>query len=101
MGPNDDGTTWGSSNPAMYFDPTLSDQLQDLKSSTEDSATTAKKFVDIANEIQTTAWPVLPILHNNSPEVVGANVTNVGISPLLSQVDLNTLAVKNELDGGG
>jgi len=28
------------------------------------------------------------------PEVVGANVTNVGISPYLSQVDLNTLAVK-------
>jgi peptide/nickel transport system substrate-binding protein len=94
MGPNDDGTTWGSSNPGKYFDPKFSDQLQDLKSSTEDSATTAKKFVDIANDIQTTAWPVLPTLHDNDPEVVGANVTNVGISPYLSQVDLNTLAVK-------
>jgi peptide/nickel transport system substrate-binding protein len=94
MGPNDDGTTWGSSNPGKYFDPKFSDQLQDLRSSTEDSATTAKKFVDIANEIQTTAWPFLPTLHANDPEVVGANVTNVGISPYLSQVDLNTLAVK-------
>ena len=83
MGPNDDGTTWGSSNPGKYFDPKFSDQLQELKSSTEDSAATAKKFVDIANEIQTTAWPFLPTLHENDPEVVGANVTNVGISPLL------------------
>ena len=94
MGPNDDGTTWGSSNPAKYFDPKFSGQLQELKSSTEDSAATAKKFVDIANEIQTTAWPVLPTLLLNDPEVVGANVTNVGISPLLSQIDLNTLAVR-------
>jgi peptide/nickel transport system substrate-binding protein len=94
MGPNDDGTTWGSSNPGKYFDPKFSDQLQELKSSAEDSATTAKKFVDIANEMQTTAWPFLPTLHANDPEVVGANVTNVGISPYLSQVDLNTLAVK-------
>jgi peptide/nickel transport system substrate-binding protein len=94
MGPNDDGTTWGSSNSGKYFDPKFSDQLQELKSSAEDSATTAKKVVDIANDIQTTAWPFLPILHDNDPEVVGANVTNVGISPYLSQVDLNTLAVK-------
>ena len=67
MGPNDDGTTWGSSNAAKYFDPKFSDQLQDLKSSTDDSAAIAKKFVDIANEIQTTAWPFLPTLHENDP----------------------------------
>jgi peptide/nickel transport system substrate-binding protein len=94
MGPNEDGTSWGSNNPGKYFEPKLSSQLQDLNSSTEDSATTAKKFVDVANEIQTTGWPFLPTLHENDPEVVGANVTNVGISPLLSQVDLNTLAVR-------
>jgi peptide/nickel transport system substrate-binding protein len=94
MGPNEDGTSWGSSNPGKYFEPKFSGQLQELKSSTEDSAATAKKFVDVANEIQTTAWPFLPTLHENDPEVVGVNVTNVGISPLYSQVDLNTLAVK-------
>jgi hypothetical protein len=37
---------------------------------------------------------LLPTLHENDPQVVGADVTNVGISPLFSQVDLNTLAVK-------
>jgi peptide/nickel transport system substrate-binding protein len=94
MGPNEDGTSWGSNNPGKYFESKLSGQLQELKSSTEDSAATAKKFVDVANEIQTTGWPFLPTLHENDPEVVGANVTNVGISPLFSQVDLNTLAVK-------
>jgi peptide/nickel transport system substrate-binding protein len=94
FGPNDDGASWGSNNVAKYFDPKLSKQLQELSSSTEESAVTAKKFVDIANEIQTTAWPVLPTLHENDPEVVGTKVTNVGISPLFSDIDLNTVAVK-------
>jgi peptide/nickel transport system substrate-binding protein len=92
VGPSTDGTRWG--NAAKYFDPTFSRQLQDLKSSTDDSAALAKKFVDIYNEIQTTAWPFLPTIHENDPEVVGANVTNVGISPIFGEVDLNTLAVK-------
>ncbi|WP_319436098.1 ABC transporter substrate-binding protein [Mycobacterium sp. RTGN5] len=94
LGPNSDGTTWGPRNAAKYFDPKFSGQLAELKSSTADPAATAKKFVEIANEIQSTAWPVLPVMQDNDPEVVGANVTNVGISPLLSQVDLNTLAVR-------
>jgi peptide/nickel transport system substrate-binding protein len=94
FGPNDDGTTWGSNNAAKYFDPKLSGELQELKSSTEDPATIAKKFVDIANEIQTTAWPLLPTVLNNLPEVVGAKVTNVGVSPVFGVIDLNTLAVQ-------
>ena len=95
LGPNDDGTSWGSNNAAKYFDPKFSDQLQQLTSSSEDSAAITKKLVDIANEIQTTAWPYLPTLRLNPPEVVGANVTNVGVSPVFLQIDLNTLAVKN------
>ena len=87
-----DGT--GSGNTAQFFDPTFSRQLHELKSSTEDSAAVATKFVEIYNEIQTTAWPFLPTIHENDPEVVGANVTNVGISPIFGEVDLNTLAVK-------
>jgi hypothetical protein len=53
-----------------------------------------RKFVEIANEIQTTAWPLVPTILNNGPEVVGANVTNAGISPVFGLIDLNTLAVK-------
>lgn len=94
MGPNADGTSWGPSNAAKYFDPQYSDQLQELKSSPEDSVAVAKRAVDVGNEIQTTAWPYLPTLQLNAPEVVGTNVTNVGISPLYGHVDLNTLAVK-------
>jgi peptide/nickel transport system substrate-binding protein len=94
LGPNEDGTTWGSNNPAKFFQPEYSDQLQQLKSSTEDSAAISKKLVEIANQIQTTEWPLLPTILNNIPEVVGGNLTNVGISPVLSQIDLNTIAVK-------
>jgi ABC-type transport system substrate-binding protein len=83
-----------STNYAKYFDPKLSGELQKLKSSTEDSAAITKKTVELANEIQTTAWPILPTILNNDPEVVGANVTNVGITPMFATADLITLAVK-------
>jgi peptide/nickel transport system substrate-binding protein len=94
MGPNSVGSSWNSHNAAHFFDPRFSDQLQELTSSSDDSAAITKKVVDVANEIQTTAWPYLPLLHENNPEVVGANVTNVGISPIFGEVDLNTLAEK-------
>lgn len=94
FGPNEDGTSWGSNNSAKYFDPKYSDQLLELTSSADGPDVNAKRYVEIANEIQTTAWPVLPTLRLNYPEVVGANVTNVGISPLFSEIDLNTLAVR-------
>lgn len=94
FGPNEDGTSWGSNNVTRFFDPKLSGELQELTSSTEAPAAIAKKFVDISNEIQTTAWPLLPTVLNNLPEVVGAKVTNVGVSPYLGLIDLNTLAVK-------
>jgi hypothetical protein len=38
-------------------------------------------------------FSLLPTIHENDPEVIGASVTNVGISPVFSQVDLNTLAL--------
>ena len=94
LGPNDDGTSWGSNNPAKYFNPKFSDQLQELKSSTKGPDAITQKLVSIANEIQTTDWPFLPTMVENDPEVVGANVTNVGISPVFGGIDLNTLAVK-------
>jgi peptide/nickel transport system substrate-binding protein len=94
FGPNEDGTTWGSNNAAKYFDPEYSDQLQALKSSPEDSAAVNKKLVQIANEIQTKEWPLVPTILSNFPELVGGNLTNVGVSPVLSQIDLNTIAVK-------
>ncbi|MGO4444896.1 ABC transporter substrate-binding protein [Mycobacterium sp. 2YAF39] len=94
LGPNTEGTSWASTNYAKYFDPRLSGELQALRSSSEEPAAVAKNFVEIANEIQTTGWPILPTVLNNDPEVVGANVTNVGISPIWGSADLNTLAVK-------
>jgi len=63
-------------------------------SSTESASVVATKMAELANEIQTTAWPLLPTTLNNSPQVVGANVTNAGISPLFGVFDLNNVAVK-------
>ena len=51
-------------------------------------------MIELANKIQTTAWPLLPTILNNTPQAVGANLTNAGISPLFGVFDLNTVAVK-------
>jgi peptide/nickel transport system substrate-binding protein len=45
LGPNQDGTSWGSNNPAKYFNPKFSDQLQELKSPTEGPDAIAQKLV--------------------------------------------------------
>ena len=63
-------------------------------SSTEPASVVNTKMIELANKIQTTAWPLLPTILNNTPEVVGANLTNAGISPLFGVFDLNTVAVK-------
>jgi peptide/nickel transport system substrate-binding protein len=95
FGPDPEGQKWGSNNMEKYFDTATAKQIQDLMSSAESAPVVATKMAELANKIQTTAWPLLPTTLNNSPEVVGANVTNAGISPLLGVVDLNTVAVKS------
>jgi peptide/nickel transport system substrate-binding protein len=94
FGPDPDGKTYGSSNLTRYYDAATAKQMQDLMSSSEPAADVNTKMVDLANKIQTTAWPLLPTILNNVPEVVGADLTNAGISPLFGTFDLNTVAVK-------
>jgi peptide/nickel transport system substrate-binding protein len=94
FGPDPDGKTYGSNNITRYYDPTTAKEMQDLMSSSEAPPVVNTKLIDLANKIQTTAWPLLPTVLNNTPEVVGANVTNAGVSPLFGVFDLNTVAVK-------
>jgi peptide/nickel transport system substrate-binding protein len=94
FGPDPDGKTYGSSNITRSYDPATAKEMQDLLSSTEPASAVTTKLIDLGNKIQTTAWPLLPTILNNTPEVVGANLTNAGISPLFGVFDLNTVAVK-------
>ena len=94
LGPDPDGTTYGSNNITRYYDPATAKEMQDLMSSTEPASVVNTKMVELANKIQTTAWPLLPTILNNTPQAVGANLTNAGISPLFGVFDLNTVAVK-------
>ncbi|MDT5003445.1 MAG: peptide/nickel transport system substrate-binding protein [Mycobacterium sp.] len=94
FGPDPDGKTYGSSNITRYYDPATAKEMQDLLSSTEPASAVTTKLIDLGNKIQTSAWPLLPTILNNTPEVVGANLTNAGISPLFGVFDLNTVAVK-------
>jgi peptide/nickel transport system substrate-binding protein len=94
LGPDPDGQTFGSNNASRYFDPAISKEIQALASSTEPASVVATKMAELANQVQTTAWPLLPTTLNNSPQLVGANITNAGVSPLLGVFDLNTAAVK-------
>jgi peptide/nickel transport system substrate-binding protein len=94
FGPDPDGKSYGSNNTTRYYDPTTAKEMQDPMSSSEPAPVVNTKMIDLANKIQTTAWPLLPTVLNNIPEVVGANVTNAGVSPLFGVFDLNTVAVK-------
>ena len=94
FGPDPDGKTYGSNNITRYYDPATAREMQDLMSSTEPASVVNTKMVDLGNRIQTTAWPLLPTILENIPEVVGANLTNAGISPVFGVFDLNTVAVK-------
>ena len=94
LGPDPDGKTYGSNNITRYYDPATAEEMQSLMSSTEPASVVNVKLVELANKIQTTAWPLLPTILNNTPEAVGANLTNAGISPLFGVFDLNTVAVK-------
>ena len=94
FGPDPDGKTYGSNNITRYYDPATAKEMQDLMSSSEAAPVVNTKMIDLGNKIQTTAWPLLPTILNNTPEVVGANLTNAGVSPLFGVFDLNTVAVK-------
>jgi peptide/nickel transport system substrate-binding protein len=94
FGPDPDGTTYGSNNITRYYDPATAKEMQDLMSSTEPASVVNTKMVELGNRIQTTAWPLLPTILENIPEVVCANLTNAGISPVFGVFDLNTVAVK-------
>ena len=94
FGPDPDGKTYGSNNITRYYDPATAKKMQDLMSSSEAAPVVNTKLIDLANKIQTTAWPLLPTILNNTPVVVGANLTNAGVSPLFGVFDLNTVAVK-------
>jgi peptide/nickel transport system substrate-binding protein len=94
FGPDPDGKTFGSNNVTRYYDPATAKEMQALMSSTEPASVVNTKMVELGNKIQTTAWPLLPTILENIPEVVGANLTNAGISPVFGVFDLNTVAVK-------
>ncbi len=40
-----------------------------------------------------TAWPLLPTIAQNDPNVVGSKLRNVGVSTIFALVDLNTIGV--------
>jgi peptide/nickel transport system substrate-binding protein len=95
LGPDPTGRTWGENNYSKYFEPAVAAQIMQLSSSSESSNVIAAKFIDLANQIQTTAWPVLPLWTDLDPQLVGEGLTNAGVSPLFGAIDLNTVAVRS------
>ena len=67
FGPDPDGKTYGSNNITRYYDPATAKEMQDLMSSTEPASVVNTKLIDLANKIQTTAWPLLPTILEQHP----------------------------------
>jgi peptide/nickel transport system substrate-binding protein len=93
LGPDSSGKTWSTNNFSKYFDATTAKQITDLAGSTADPATVDKQFSDLANQIQTSNWPLLPIQASLNPTLVGSKIRNAGVSSIWNLPDLNTIGV--------
>ena len=93
LGPDSSGKTWSTNNFSKYFDPTDSAKITQLASSTAAPAELDKQFSDLANQIQTTNWPVLPVQASLNPTLVGSKIRNAGVSSIWSLPDLNSIGV--------
>ena len=94
LGPDAAGKTWSSNNFSKYFDPSVSKQIKALASSTQSPTEIGKQLNDITNQVLTSNWPLLPTIASLDPQMVGSNVQNAGASPIFSEIDLNTIGVK-------
>jgi len=94
LGPDSSGKTWSTNNFSKYFDATTAKQITDLAASTADPATVDKQFADIANQIGTTNWPLIPVQASLNPTLVGSKIHNAGVSTIWSLPDLNIIGVE-------
>lgn len=95
LGPTSDGKSWGPSNFSRYYDPTISKQIQQLATSTDDPTTVDKKFNDLNNQILQQQWPLLPVQANLNPVLIGSKIHNAGVSTTWGLPDLNILGVSS------
>ncbi len=93
LGADSSMKTWSTNNFSKYFDATTAKQISDLAGSTAAPATLDKQFADLANQIQTTNWPLIPVQASLNPTLVGSKIHNAGVSSIWSLPDLNTIGV--------
>src|SRR6266567_9573637 len=93
LGPDSSGKTWSTNNFSKYFDATTAKQITELAGSTAAPATVDKQFSDLANQIQLTNWPLLPVQASLNPTLVGSKIRNAGVSSIWNLPDLNTIGV--------
>lgn len=94
IGPDSTGKTWSSNNFSKYFDPATAKQITALAGSTEAPATVDQQFATLANQIQTTNWPFVPVQASLNPTLVGSKIHNAGVSSIWSLPDLNIIGVE-------
>jgi peptide/nickel transport system substrate-binding protein len=93
LGADSSMKTWSTNNFSKYFDATTAKQIADLAGSVAAPATLDKQFADLANQIQTTNWPLIPVQASLNPTLVGSKIRNAGVSSIWSLPDLNTIGV--------
>ncbi len=93
LGGNADLSSWNSSNFSRTDDKMIFQKIQALANSTDNPSDVASQFNAITNQQLSSAWPLLPTVALNDPNVVGGKLRNVGVSTVLGTVDLNTIGV--------
>jgi peptide/nickel transport system substrate-binding protein len=93
LGADASGKTWSTNNFSKYYDSTMAKQITALAGSTQSPQQVDQQFAQIANQIVTTNWPMVPIQATLNPGLVGSKIRNAGISTIFGLPDLNIIGV--------
>lgn len=93
VGPNNDGTSYGFSNFARYFDPEISGAMYKLRSENGTSEELGTKWSEEFNKAMQ-AYPIIPLIRSNAPNVVGSNIQNAQVGYFFGAIDLSVIGVK-------
>jgi peptide/nickel transport system substrate-binding protein len=94
VGPNNDGTSYGFSNYARFFDPEISGAMYKLRSENGTSEELGAKWSEEFNKAMA-QYPIIPLIRSSAPNVVGSNIQNAQVGYFFGAIDLSVVGVQH------
>lgn len=93
LGPNNEGTSYGFSNTARYFDPTVSKGMFKLRDTAGTSEELGKQWAKLFNQALET-YPIIPLIRSHTNSIVGSKIRNAQVGYFFGGIDLSTVGVE-------